>query len=79
MRENKRYLKLSGDFNKKDVEEIILRYIGILGYSRASPMFVKKNILAVNRSEVEKIKASFVLSKKIKVVKVSGTIKGLEK
>lgn len=79
MKENKRYLLLKGEFSRKDVEDVILKYIGILGYAKASPMFVSKNILAVNRSELEKVKASFALTKDIQISKISGTLKGLNK
>ena len=79
MKENKRYILLKGSFSKEDAEKAILRYIGILGYSKASPTFVSKNILAVNRSELEKVKASFSLVKEIEIARVSGTLKGLGK
>ncbi|MBS3092856.1 hypothetical protein J4466_05560 [Candidatus Pacearchaeota archaeon] len=80
MKENKRYLLLKGSFSKSDVEEAVLKYIGILGYAKAAPMWVSDRILAVNRKEVDKVRASFVLSKgKIEVAKVSGTIRGLRK
>jgi RNase P/RNase MRP subunit POP5 len=76
MREKKRYIKFSG--SKKVVEEAILEFLGVYGYAKASPMFVKSNILAVNRKELEKVKASFVF-KNIKILKISGTLKGLNK
>jgi len=76
-RENNRYLLLKGAFTKKQVEDAIMNYIGVLGYSKASPQWVSKNILAVNRKELDKVKASFVFAKNIDVSKVSGTIKGL--
>jgi RNase P/RNase MRP subunit POP5 len=82
-REHKRYLLISGkDANKKDIEEAILKFIGILGYAKASPQFVKnigvKVVLAINRQELDKIRASFVLSgKDIHVDKVSGMINRL--
>jgi len=79
MRDKKRYLLLSGSFSRKDVENTIIRYIGVLGYSKANPMWVRGKILAVNRKEVEKVKASFALSDSISVKKVSGTLKGLGK
>jgi len=77
----RRYLLIEGD--KKDIESAILDYIGILGWAKASPFFMgqkeKKWILAVNRAELEKVKASFaVFSKKINIIKVSGTLKGLK-
>ena len=77
MREKKRYLHLKGNFTRKEVEDAIMRYIGILGYSKASPMWIDNKILTVNRSEVDKIRASFVLTKNISVSKVSGTLKSL--
>ena len=78
MKENKRYLLLRGNFSKEEVEKAIMHYIGALGYAKASPIFISKDILAVNRSEVDKVKASFAISD-IRVIKVSGTLKGLGK
>lgn len=65
------------------IEKAILDYIGILGWAKASPFFLKEEngrfILAVERSELNKVRASFELSGgKIKVERVSGTIKGLK-
>jgi len=77
MRDRKRYLLLE-NASKKDVEKAILDYIGILGWAKASPVFVKSGILAVNRQQLEEIKASFELAK-IKIKKISGTLKGLGK
>ena len=81
-RAKKRYILIKGE--KKDIEDSILEYLGMLGWAKASPIFVKnlsdKITLAVNRKEVDNIIASFTLSKnKIEVLKVSGTIKGLRK
>ncbi len=78
----KRYLLIDG--KKEDIEKAILNYIGILGYAKASPFFVKGKgnlvILAVNRKEIDKIRGAFAISaEKIKVLKVSGTLKGLSK
>ncbi|MFA5019625.1 MAG: hypothetical protein WC533_00850 [Candidatus Pacearchaeota archaeon] len=78
-REKKRYLLLEGNFTKKQVEEAIMRYIGILGYSKASPAWISNKILSINRSEINKVRGSFVLNTSIKVKKVSGTLKGLKK
>jgi len=79
---NRRYLLL-GASNRKKVEKVILDYIGILGWAKASPTFVersKKMILAVERKALIDIRAAFELSpEKIKVIKVSGTLKGLQK
>ncbi|MEM3074558.1 MAG: hypothetical protein QW727_01295 [Candidatus Pacearchaeota archaeon] len=79
MREKKRYLLIKGHKNKKEVEEAIMNYVGILGYAKASPMWISNNILAINTSELNNIRGSFVLSKGIYVTKVSGTLKGLKK
>jgi len=73
-RENKRYVLFEG--KKEDAEDAILKFIGVLGYGKAGVVFVGDNILAVNREEVDKVRASLVLAG-IKVKRVSGTIKGL--
>ena len=75
-RENKRYILFEG--TKEKAEDAILKFIGILGYGKAGVSFVNNDILAVNREEVDKVRASLVLAR-IKVLRVSGTIKGLEK
>ena len=83
-REKKRYLLISGtDASKKKIEEVILEFIGVLGYAKASPMFIKslkgKVIVSVNRGMVGEIRSAILISgKDLKVIKVSGTLKGLE-
>jgi RNase P/RNase MRP subunit POP5 len=78
---NKHYLLIEAK-SKKEVEQIILDYIGILGWAKASPKWISHRgrlILAVERKSVTNIRASFELSPKhIKVLKVSGTLKGLK-
>ncbi|MBU0466481.1 MAG: hypothetical protein KJ718_04040 [Nanoarchaeota archaeon] len=78
----RRYLLLEAN-SKKEIENTILDYIGILGWARAAPHFVKKEnkiILAIERKSLNEIRAAFELSpNKIKVIKVSGTLKGLKK
>jgi RNase P/RNase MRP subunit POP5 len=83
----RRYLLLEAK-SKQEIEKTILEYIGILGYAKAAPLFVKsykektknKIILSVERSEITNIRAAFEVSQaKIKVLKVSGTLKGLQK
>ena len=84
-RDSKRYLLLKG--KKADVEKAILDYIGILGWAKANPTWVydkkKKTgdlILAVNRKEIDKIMGAFAISENnVEVLRVSGTLKGLEK
>jgi len=83
-RENKRYLLIKGrDADKKAIEEVILEFIGVLGYAEASPQIVKDNgnsiILAVNTKSLDKIRTSFMMSnKELNIVKVSGTLKTLK-
>jgi len=82
-REHKRYLLISGkDAVKEAIESSIIKFIGILGYARASPQLIKtdkgKVVLSINRSELEKVRASFALSgKDIRIEKVSGMINKL--
>jgi len=79
-REKKRYLLVKGsDANKKVVEEVILEFVGVLGYAEASPQVVKSGkeeiVLAINRGSLDKIRASFVMSgKQLEIVKVSGSV-----
>lgn len=80
---HRRYLLLEAR-SRKEVEATILDYIGILGWAKAAPVFVKtdskKFVLAIERSSVTNIRAAFEASdKKIKVLKVSGTLNGLKK
>ncbi len=86
-REHKRYLLISGkDASKENIGEAILKFVGILGYAKASPDFIKldkiklekfkgKVVLAVNRSEIDKIRAALLMSGlALRVEKVSGII-----
>jgi RNase P/RNase MRP subunit POP5 len=75
LREKKRYLKIKGKEQEK-AEKAILDYIGILGFAKASPVWVKNDILAVNRKEADKVKAGLLLEG-IEVKKVSGTLKSI--
>jgi RNase P/RNase MRP subunit POP5 len=78
-RERKRYLLLKGKDLKKEVPKAVKDFIGVLGLSEASLNFVKENVLCINRKALDKVKASFaVWPKKIEVLKVSGTLKGLK-
>lgn len=83
-REKKRYLLIKGkDVSKKSIEETILEFIGVLGFAESSPQVVKSGkgfvILVVNRNSLDKVRASFVMSKKdLQIVKVSGAVKNLK-
>jgi RNase P/RNase MRP subunit POP5 len=81
---HRRYLLISG--SKKDIENVILDYIGILGWAKAAPTFVMrhdfsgKQVLAIERKSLNDVRASFELTdKKVEILKVSGTLKGLGK
>jgi RNase P/RNase MRP subunit POP5 len=78
-RDNRRYLLL-GERDRENIEKAILDYIGILGFSRASPMFVKRvssgSVVAIRRESMEEVRACFALAG-IGVLRVSGTLKGL--
>src|SRR3989344_6250470 len=87
MRENKRYLAVSGDNLSRDkIEGIIKEFIGILGLAKSGLGFIKmdkdksKAVISVNREAVNSIRASFAASpENISVKRVSGTLRGLER
>jgi len=80
MKERKRYLLLKGKNLKPNVEEAIKDFIGVLGLSKTSPVWIKEDILCINRKSLDHVKASFAIwPEQIKVVKISGTLKGLGK
>lgn len=83
MRIKRRYLLLQAK-NKETIEVAILDYIGILGWAKAAPVFVKQSnekvILAISRESINDVRAAFEICKEnIKIIRVSGTIKGLSK
>ena len=78
---NRRYLLVNG--TKENIEKAILDYIGILGWTKASPLFVKrigkKQVLSINRKEIDNVKAALVIAPgNLEVFRVSGTLKGLK-
>tara|TARA_Y100000310_G_scaffold345075_2_gene461627 strand:+ start:5019 stop:5297 length:279 start_codon:yes stop_codon:yes gene_type:complete len=82
-RMKKRYLLIEGA-TRKEIQKYIVEGIGAIGYAKAAPSFIGgvksmgAVVLCVERKAVEPIKESFSLvRKKIKVKKVSGTLKGL--
>jgi len=76
LRVKRRYLLIEG--KKEDIEKALLDYLGILGWAKASPFFVRGDVLAINREEIEQVRAAFeVCRENIKIKKVSGTLKGL--
>jgi len=83
-KENKRYLFVKGKNLKQNIEKAIIGFVGILGYSKACPSFVKSGedwtILAINREAINEVRASLALwADKIEVTRVSGTLKGIKK
>ena len=79
-RENKRYLLVKGkDARKQVIEDILLEFVGVLGFASTSPHVIKqekgKLILAINREMLDKVRASFLLSgKNLEITKVSGNL-----
>ena len=79
-REKKRYLLIKGkDADKRTIEEVILEFIGILGFAEASPNFISSShdrvVMAINRSALDKVRSAFVISDKdLKIIKVSGSL-----
>ncbi|HPD81909.1 MAG TPA: Rpp14/Pop5 family protein [Candidatus Pacearchaeota archaeon] len=83
-KENKRYLFISGKNLRENIEKAILEFSGILGMSKCGLSFIKseegKTIISVNRETVDLVRASLaVFPEKMEVLKVSGTLKGLER
>ena len=80
LRIKRRYLLLEAE-NKIIVENVILDSLGTLGWAKAAPLFVDRGgkiILAVAREALHNVRAAFELSDApIKVLRVSGTLKGL--
>ena len=84
MKENKRYLLVEGNNLRKNIEDAILDFIGVLGMSKTGLGFIEtdKNsaIISVNREAVNEVRASLcVFPEKMEVKRVSGTLKGLRK
>lgn len=79
-RVNRRHLLLKTK-NKNKVEKIILDYVGIIGWARASPIikeYERGIVLSIDRGQINDIRAAFEICKeKIEIIKVSGTLKGL--
>jgi RNase P/RNase MRP subunit POP5 len=81
-RDKRRYFIVSQ--NDKKVKEAILKYLGILGMAKAAYVSVKvpelkgKHVGSCLRKELDNIRAGLILAR-IRVEKVSNTIKGLSK
>jgi RNase P/RNase MRP subunit POP5 len=85
MRENKRYLLVKGKNLKENIPKAIKEFIGILGMSKTCLEFIsikdsEHAIISLNRESLNNVRASFVVwPEKIETLRVSGTLKGLEK
>lgn len=79
-RDNRRYFYTNCN-EKEKIEKAVLDYIGVLGFAKAAIVFLEnkdgKKIVSCVRESLEDVRASLAW-KKIKIQKVSGTIKGLE-
>ncbi len=81
-REKKRYLLVRGKDLKKNIEDAILDFIGVLGMSKVGLGWIQSeqnfSVISINREMLDSVRASLcVWSEKISVEKVSGTLKGL--
>jgi RNase P/RNase MRP subunit POP5 len=80
LKENKRYLLVETEASRHEIENAVLEYLGSLGYAKAGIMFVDDKTIAVNREEVDKVRAALcAYHKLIRVARVSGTLKKLRK
>ena len=84
MKERKRYLLLKGKNLKQEVPKAIKDFIGVLGLAKTSLIWIKtktnSSVLCINRKMLDSVRASFaVWPEKIEVIRVSGTLKSLEK
>lgn len=77
---NRRYLLVRG--TQSAIERALLDYLGLLGWSRAAPVFIGHHdgriILAVTREELIDVRAALGLaSESLIIERVSGTLDGL--
>ena len=85
MRENRRYLLISGEGNiDKLFEQAILNLLGEIVFAQASPLLIRRLkdsiIVSVKREHVNEVRSAVCSSKHGLMVKnVSGTLKGLAK
>ena len=80
-RANRRFILIRG--TRSNIEKAILEYIGVLGWAKAAPVFVSevtdRVVMAVNRESITNVRAALALAKDtLHVLRVSGTLKGLE-
>jgi RNase P/RNase MRP subunit POP5 len=83
-KENKRYLLVKGYNLRQNIEKAILEFSGNSGLAKCGLSFIKSEkdnaIICINREAVDLVRASLVVfPEKMEVLKVSGTLRGLEK
>lgn len=81
-RDNKRYLLIKG--KRSAIEKAILEFIGVLGWAESAPIFVSEVAdeitLAINNKSLNNVRAALSMAKdELKILRVSGTLKGLTK
>jgi len=81
--ENKRYLLIKGENLIRNIPDAIQNFIGVLGLSKTSLEFIKSgkgfSVISINREMINQVRAALcVWHEKMEVIKVSGTIKGLD-
>ncbi len=78
-RDKRRYFLVSGAYNT-GVENASLEYLGVLGFAKSAYLYVKRSkeriVGSCLRGAVEDVRAALAF-KKMKIDKVSGTLKGL--
>lgn len=79
-RVKRRYLLVKGA--RESIERALLDYLGLLGWSRAMPVFLPASsgmwVCAVERKELVHVRAALALaSEELAVLRVSGTLNAL--
>jgi RNase P/RNase MRP subunit POP5 len=85
-KENKRYLFVHGKDLKENIEKAILEFSGVSGMRKCGLSFISSDsknnsaVICINRESVDLVRASLtVFSEKMEVLRISGTLKGLNK
>jgi len=81
--EKKRYLLIETNESSKMLDNAMLKFLGELGYAKASPLVIEKKdkyvVLAVNRKYVDDVITAFILSgRNVKIRLKSGTLKRIK-
>lgn len=76
----RRYLLIS-NANKSNLDSLLLKSLGSLGYAKALPVYIEEKgqlLLAVERTALNEVRSALELAKSnMKILKVAGTIKSL--